>query len=65
MVRVPRSHLVGLLSPGWLRVREGAGLRGEIQSPAQLWERNVNTGNSVAPDTIRHVTADWIISNHL
>jgi len=63
LVRVPRSHPVGLLSPGWSR--EGAGLRGEIQSHAQLWERNVDAGNTVVPDTIRHVTADWIIPNHL
>jgi len=59
----PRSHPAGFLSPGWSR--EGAGLRGEIQSPAQLWERNVDAGNTVAPGTIRHVTVDWLLPNHL
>jgi hypothetical protein len=59
----PRSHPVGLLSLGWSR--GGPGLRGETQSPAQLWERNVDDGNTVAPGAIRHVTAEWVIPNHL
>jgi hypothetical protein len=41
----PRSHPVGFLSPGWSR--EGPGLGGEIQGLAQLWERNVEAGNTV------------------
>ena len=37
----------------------------EKLSPAQLWEPNVDAGNTVAPGTIRHVTADCVIPDHL
>jgi len=59
----PLSHRVGFLSPGWSR--KGAGLGGKIQSTAQLWERNVDADNTVAPGTIRHVIAELIHPNHL
>ena len=37
----------------------------EKWSPAYLWERNVDPGNTVAPGTIRHAIAEWIHPNHL
>jgi len=63
LVRISDLTPLDFLSPGWSR--EGAGLRGEIQSPAQLWELNVGAGNTVAPRIIRHVIVDWLLPNHL